>query len=224
MSDRVLMAPSILSADFTELGNAVQLVQEGGADYIHVDVMDGHYVPNLTIGPPVVKALKRVATVPLDVHLMITNAESTVEWYLDAGADIVTVHAEACDHLHRVIQTIRAADARPAVSLNPATPVEHVRDVIGDVDMVLLMSVNPGFGGQSFIERTVAKVRALSTMCAEEGASPLIQVDGGIDESTAPLVATEGARVLVAGSAVFCAEDPVAAMNAIRAAAEDAFM
>ena len=224
MSDRVLMAPSILSADFTDLGSAVRLVQEGGADYIHVDVMDGHYVPNLTIGPPVVKALKRVATVPLDVHLMITNAESTVEWYLDAGADIVTVHAEACDHLHRVIQTIRAAGARPAVSLNPATPVEHVRDIIGDVDMVLLMSVNPGFGGQSFIERTVAKVRALAALCAEEGASPLIQVDGGIDETTAPLVAAEGARVLVAGSAVFCAKDPVAAMNAIRAAAEGAFM
>ncbi len=224
MSDRVLMAPSILSADFTDLGSAVRLVQEGGADYIHVDVMDGHYVPNLTIGPPVVKALKRVATVPLDVHLMITNAESTVEWYLDAGADIVTVHAEACDHLHRVVQTIRSAGARPAVSLNPATPVEHVRDVIGDVDMVLLMSVNPGFGGQSFIERTIVKVRQLAALCAEEGASPLIQVDGGIDESTAPLVAAEGARVLVAGSAVFCADDPVAAMNAIRAAAESALV
>lgn len=220
MSERVLMAPSILSADFMDLGAAVRLIQDGGADFIHVDVMDGHFVPNLTIGPPVVKALKRVATVPLDVHLMIDNADSAVGWYLDAGADLVTVHAEACDHLHRVVQTIRGAGARAGVSLNPGTPVEALRDIVGEVDLVLIMSVNPGFGGQSFISRSVDRVRRLAALCAEEGVAPLIQVDGGIDPTTAPLVASMGARCLVAGSAVFCQSDPISAMNSIREAAE----
>lgn len=222
MTDRVLMAPSILSADFSDLGAAVRAVDEGGADFIHVDVMDGHFVPNLTIGPPVVKALKRVTDVPLDVHLMIDNAEDSVGWYLDAGADLVVVHAEAVDHLHRVVQTIHAAGARAGVSLNPATPVEVLRDIVGELDLVLVMSVNPGFGGQSFIARSVDKVRRLAALCAEEGATPLIQVDGGIDEQTAPRVVEAGARVLVAGSAVFCADDPVEAMNAIRASGEAA--
>lgn len=219
MSERVLIAPSILSADFTDLGAAVRQIQDGGADFVHVDVMDGHFVPNLTIGPPVVKALKRVSTIPLDVHLMIDNAADTVGWYLDAGADWVTVHAEACDHLHRVVQTIHSAGAHAGVSLNPGTPVEMLRDIIGELDMVLIMSVNPGFGGQSFIPRSVERVRRLAALCAEEGVAPLIQVDGGIDPVTAPLVAAAGARCLVAGSAVFCQEDPVAAMNAIREAA-----
>lgn len=220
MSDRVLMAPSILSADFTRLGEAVELISKGGADFIHVDVMDGHFVPNLTIGPPVVKALKRITDVPLDVHLMIDNADWTVQWYLDAGADWVTVHAEACDHLHRVLQTIKASGAKAGISLNPGTPVESVRDVLGMADMVLLMSVNPGFGGQSFIPRIIDKTRELASMSAEEGVSPLIQIDGGMDVKTAPLVTAVGARCLVAGSAVFCAEDPVAAMHAIRESAE----
>jgi len=220
MSERVMIAPSILSADFTDLGAAVHLIQEGGADFVHVDVMDGHFVPNLTIGPPVVKALKRVSTIPLDVHLMIDNAEATVGWYLDAGADWVTVHAEACNHLHRVVQTIKGAGARAGVSLNPGTPVEIVRDVVGELDMVLIMSVNPGFGGQSFITRSVERVRRLTALCLEEGVAPLIQVDGGIDPVTAPQVAAAGARCLVAGSAVFCDEDPVAAMREIREAAE----
>lgn len=220
MPERVLIAPSILSADFTDLGAAVRLIQEGGADFVHVDVMDGHFVPNLTIGPPVVKALKRVSTVPLDVHLMIDNADTTVGWYLDAGADWVTVHAEACDHLHRVIQSIKSAGARAGVSLNPGTPVEVVREVVGEVDLILVMSVNPGFGGQSFIARSTERVRRLAELCAEEGAAPLIQVDGGIDPSTAPLVVAQGARCLVAGSAIFCQPDPVAAMNEIREAAE----
>lgn len=220
MSERVLIAPSILSADFTDLGAAVRRIQDGGADFVHVDVMDGHFVPNLTIGPPVVKALKRLATVPLDVHLMIDNADSTIGWYLDAGADWVTVHAEACTHLHRVVQTIRAAGSKAGVSLNPATPVEVLRDIIGEIDMVLVMSVNPGFGGQSFIPRSVERIRQVASLCAEEGVSPLIQVDGGIDTTTAPLVASAGARCLVAGSAIFCQEDPVAAMNAIREAAD----
>ncbi|MBS3956309.1 MAG: ribulose-phosphate 3-epimerase [Clostridiales bacterium] len=224
MPERVMMAPSILSADFTDLGAAVRLVQEAGADFIHVDVMDGHYVPNLTIGPPVVKALKRVATVPLDVHLMISNAEVSVDQYLEAGADWITVHVEACEHLHRIVSHIRASGAHPAVSLNPATPIEHIRDVIADVDMVLLMSVNPGFGGQSFIPRTTRRVRMLANMCAEEGVFPLIQVDGGIDLATAPLVVAEGARVLVSGSAVFCADDPARALREIRHAAESAIV
>ncbi len=222
MSDRILMAPSILSADFTRLGEAVLAVAEGGADFIHVDVMDGHFVPNLTIGPPIVKALKRITDVPLDVHLMIDNADRTAEWYLDAGAGRLTVHAEACGHLHRVLQTIRAAGARAGVSLNPGTPVESLRDVLGMADMILLMSVNPGFGGQTFIPRTIERIRALARLCAEEGVAPLIQIDGGIDVKTAPLVAQAGARCLVAGSAVFCHDDPVAAMQAIREAAEGA--
>ncbi|MDH4140225.1 MAG: ribulose-phosphate 3-epimerase [Coriobacteriia bacterium] len=222
MTDRILMAPSILSADFTRLAEAVELIEAGGADYIHVDVMDGHFVPNMTIGPPVVKALSRVASMPLDVHLMIDNADSTVQWYLDAGADIVTVHVEACDHLHRVIQSIVAAGAKAGVSLNPATPVESLQDVLAIVDLVLVMSVNPGFGGQSFIPHTIERLRRLSALCAEQGASPIVEVDGGIDATIAPLVAEAGARVLVAGNAVFCQEDPVAAMNAIRAAGEAA--
>jgi len=219
MAETILMAPSVLSADFTALGKAVKGISEGGADFIHVDVMDGHYVQNLTVGPPIVKALKRITATPLDVHLMISNADLTVGWYLDAGADMVTVHVEACDHLHRVLHTIRASGARTGVSLNPATPVESIREVVGVVDMILLMSVNPGFGGQSFIPRTLDKIRALVRLCAEEGATPIIQVDGGIDALTAPLVAQAGARCLVAGNAVFCQEDPVLAMNEIRAAA-----
>ena len=222
MSDRVLMAPSILSADFTRLADAVEAVQAGGADMIHVDVMDGHFVPNLTIGPPVVKALKRIARVPLDVHLMIDNADWTVEWYLDAGADMVTVHSEGCDHLHRVLQTIRNAGAKAGVSFNPGTPVEHAFDVMQLVDLLLVMSVNPGFGGQAFIPESVGKVARLAEMSQEAGVAPLIQVDGGMDPDTAPLVAAAGARVLVAGSAIFCQEDPVTAMNDIRAAAEAA--
>ena len=219
MGDQVLMAPSILSADFTRLAEAVELIERGGADFIHVDVMDGHFVPNLTIGPPVVKAIKAVATRPLDVHLMIDNVDDTIGWYLEAGADWVTVHPEACYHLHRVVQTIHAHGAQAGVALNPATPVGAIRDVLGDVDYVLLMSVNPGFGGQAFIPHTVAKTRELSRLCAEHGVSPVIEVDGGITAQTAPLVSAQGARMLVAGNAIFGEEDPVAAMRAIREAA-----
>ncbi|MDP2233636.1 MAG: ribulose-phosphate 3-epimerase [Actinomycetota bacterium] len=222
MSDRILMAPSILSADFANLGRDVRMIADGGADFIHVDVMDGHFVPNLTIGPPIIKALKRVTDTPLDVHLMIENADWSVQWYLDAGADWVTVHAEACDHLHRVVQSIRAAGAKAGVSLNPGTPIDTIKDVLGLVDMVLLMSVNPGFGGQAFIPHIVDKTRDLAALCATAGVSPLIQIDGGIDTTTAPLVTRAGARCLVAGSAVFCAQDPVGAMNAIRTAGESA--
>ena len=223
MSERIAIAPSILSADFTRLADAVALIERGGADLVHVDVMDGHFVPNLTIGPPVVAALKKVATIPLDVHLMIDNADDTIGWYLDAGSDLVTVHAEDTRHLHRVVQRIRGAGASPGVSVNPATPVSVLRDILGDVDMVLLMSVNPGFGGQSFIPGVIRKIEELVALCAELGIdTPVIQIDGGINAETVVPCAAAGARCFVAGNAVFGANDPVAAIGAIRAAGEAA--
>ena len=217
---RILIAPSILSADFTRLAEQIALIEAGGADLIHVDVMDGHFVPNLTVGPPVIKALKRIATKPLDVHLMIADADATVRWYLDAGADMVTVHAEASPHLHRTLGVIRDAGARPGVAVNPGTPVDSLVEVLALVDMVLVMSVDPGFGGQSFIERSVEKVAELRWMCDQLGLSPLIQVDGGINTVTAARVAAAGADCLVAGNAVFCASDPAEAIADIRAAAQ----
>ncbi len=222
MTDRIRIAPSILSADFTRLAEAVALIEDGGADFIHVDVMDGHFVPNLTIGPPVVAALKKVATKPLDVHLMIDNVDATVGWYLDAGADWITIHAEASPHIHRTLSAIRGAGAKAGVSVNPGTPVDSLIEIIGLVDMVLIMSVNPGFGGQSFIERSVDKVAEVRWMCDELGFDPLIQVDGGINPQTAALVAAAGANCLVAGNAVFGAPDPKAAIAEIRASAEAA--
>ncbi len=220
MTESILMAPSILSADFTRLADAIAIAERAGGDVIHVDVMDGHFVPNLTIGPPVIKALKAVATRPLDVHLMIDNAEATAGWYLDAGADMITVHVEAAPHLHRVIQVIRAAGAKPGVALNPATPPESLREILPDLDYVLVMSVNPGFGGQSFIEPAVGKVARLSALIAETGSRAIIEVDGGINAETAPRVVAAGARMLVAGNAVFGEADPIAALARIRASAE----
>lgn len=220
--ERVLLAPSILSADFTRLADAVCLAVGLGADVVHVDVMDAHFVPNLTVGPPVIRALKRATSLPLDVHLMVDNPDSTVGWYLEAGADIVTVHVEASTHLHRTIGAIHDAGALAGVSLNPATPVECLRDVVGCADLLLVMSVNPGFAGQSFIPRSVDRIRHIAAICAEEGASPAIEVDGGIDASVAPLVVEAGARVLVAGNAIYGAEDVGAAAAALREAAEAA--
>ncbi len=220
--DRVLIAPSILSADFTRLAEAIRVIEGGGADWVHIDVMDGHYVPNLTIGPPVVKALKAVTDLPLDVHLMIANTDDTLEWYLDAGADSLTVHWESTRHVHRAIQSIHAAGRKAGVSVNPATPVELLRDVLAELDLVLIMSVNPGFGGQAFIPRAAEKVADLAELCEAEGASPVIQVDGGINTETAPLVSSMGARCLVAGNAVFGEADPAAAIDRIRRAAEEA--
>lgn len=221
MSD-ILIAPSILSADFNRLGEAVALMESAGADWIHVDVMDGHFVPNLTIGPPVVKALRRVATAPLDVHLMISNPDETVAWYLDAGAQIVTVHAEACRDLRAVLRSIREAGAKAGVSLNPDTPASEIAGVIAEVDHVLVMSVHPGFSGQSFIPSSTAKVAEVAQMASVAGAAPIIEVDGGIDVETGPLVVAAGARALVAGNAIFARPDPTEALRAIRAAAEDA--
>ncbi len=219
MERSILMAPSILSADFTRLGEAVALVEAAGADLIHVDVMDGHFVPNLTIGPPVIKALKRITKLPLDVHLMIDNADDTVGWYLEAGADIVVVHAEACNHLHRIVQMVHAAGAQAGVSLNPGTPVGVLDSIIADLDFILVMSVNPGFGGQAFIPSAIDKIRDIAARAASKGVRPRIAVDGGIDVRTAPLVVEAGADTLIAGSAVFCALDPAQALRDIRAAA-----
>jgi ribulose-phosphate 3-epimerase len=222
VTDSVRIAPSILSADFTKLGDAVALAEAAGADVIHVDVMDGHFVPNLTIGPPVVRALKRVTTLPLDVHLMIDNADETVEWYLRAGADMVSVHVEACADLCGVLERIRAAGALAGVALNPATPTSVLVPVIAAVDYVLVMSVVPGFGGQAFMPVAVGKVAGVAGMLRACGSGAAIEVDGGIDETTAPLVTAAGARLLVAGNAIFGRPDASAALAAIRAAGASA--
>lgn len=215
---KVLMAPSILSADFLNLRADVAKVAPS-ADFIHVDVMDGHFTGNLTIGPKFVSALKDSFDVPLDVHLMVDNPEATLDWYLDAGADLVTMHLEALTHADRAFAHAHARGARVGVAVNPATPICLLRDVVGLVDLVLVMSVNPGFGGQSFIEYTPRRLRELTALCDEMGAHPLIEVDGGIKCATAPLVAEAGANVLVAGSSVFGADDPLAAMEGVRASA-----
>ena len=216
MTRRVLVSPSLLSSDFGRLAEEVRAVEAAGADWIHVDVMDGRYVPNITLGPVIVQAIKKAATRPLDVHLMIVEPEKYIEAFAKAGADILTVHAEACTHLHRVLQQIRHAGARPAVVLNPATPLAAVEEVLGDVEMVLLMSVNPGFGGQGFIPQTVDKVRRLRAMLDARGLHTHIEVDGGINAETARLVVEAGADVLVAGSYVFGAKDYATAIRSLR--------
>ena len=212
----IQIAPSILSADFANLERDVRMVSEAGADWIHVDVMDGHFVPNLTIGPAHVKMLKRVTDVPLDVHLMIDNPEVQVPWYIEAGADSVTVHVETCDNAVSMLRSSRDAGAKAGISLNPETDPPQLAGLLDLVDMVLVMSVHPGFGGQSFIESSPAKIAAIVEMCKAEGAAPLIEVDGGIGVGTAPLVSAVGADVLVAGSAIFCADDPAVALRGIR--------
>ena len=219
MPHELTIAPSILSADFIRLAEAVALVEEAGADFIHVDVMDGHFVPNLTIGPPVVSALKRVARKPLDVHLMVSDPDRTALWYVEAGADIVTIHIEAATHVHRTLAAIRDGGAQAGITLNPGTPASALSEILPYVDQVLVMSVNPGFAAQSFIESSVAKVAEIARMCREAGISPRIEVDGGIDTSTAPRVVAAGADMLVAGNAIFGAEDPVVALNALRSSA-----
>jgi ribulose-phosphate 3-epimerase len=219
VDDTILIAPSILSADFTRLAEEIHVIEDGGADLIHIDVMDGHFVPNLTIGPPVISAVKRIATKPLDVHLMIDNVDSTIEWYLEAGADMITIHAEASPHLHRTLARIREFGASPGVSVNPGTPVDSLVEALSMVDLVLVMSVNPGFGGQTFIERSVAKTAQVARLCAEAGVAPVIMVDGGINAETVGLAAAAGARAFVAGNAVYGAPDPAAAIAEIRAAA-----
>ena len=207
----VKIAPSILSADYARLADGVKQAEEGGGDWIHVDVMDGHFVPNITIGPPVVKALRKVTTLPLDVHLMIERPEQLIEAFVDAGADSLTVHVETASHLHRTIERIRELGAKPAVALNPATPLVVLDEILPYVDMVLVMTVNPGFGGQRFIPTSTNKIAVLRSMIEERGLWGIdIEVDGGIAPKTAPEVVAAGATVLVAGAAVFTGTGSVA--------------
>jgi ribulose-phosphate 3-epimerase len=215
----VLIAPSILSADFAALGEAVAAVQRGGADLIHVDVMDGHFVPNITIGVPVVKSLRRIARVPLDVHLMIEDPDRYLEAFADAGAAMIAVHAELLPHLHRTVHAIKALGAKAGVAINPATPVTALSEIAADVDYVLVMSVNPGFGGQTFIPRSESKVRNVRALLDAAGNEAPVEIDGGIDLHTVARVVAAGARLIVAGSAVFNTPDPEAAVRALKAAA-----
>jgi ribulose-phosphate 3-epimerase len=212
------IAPSILASDFARLGEEVRAVEAAGADYVHVDVMDGRFVPNITLGPPIVAAIRQATKLPLDVHLMIVEPERYIDEFARAGADLISVHLEATPHLHRLVQQIRHAGKRPAVALNPHSPIDGLDVVLPDLDMVLLMSVNPGFGGQQFIEAVVPKIRALRAEIERRKLSVDIEVDGGIDPHTAPTVVAAGATVLVAGSAVFHAPggDYRAAIRALR--------
>lgn len=216
----VKIAPSILSADFSRLGDHVRIVEEAGAEYLHLDVMDGHFVPNITLGPPVVSALRKGSGMLFDAHLMIENPDLYAERFIEAGADLVTVHAEASPHLHRTIQMIKKSGARAGVALNPSTHPSAIEYVLGMVDLVLVMTVNPGFGGQEFIAGMVDKIRAVREMLDRAGSSAEIQVDGGITTATAPVVYGAGATVLVAGSSVFGSADPGAAVRELRKAAE----
>lgn len=216
---QVLVAPSILSADFAKLGEDVSAVERAGADWIHVDVMDGRFVPNMTLGPIVVKALRRVTKLPLDVHLMIVEPERYVDDFAHAGADIITVHAEACTHLHRVLQHIRSLGKKAGVSLNPHTPEDVLRYVLELTDLVLVMSVNPGFGGQEFIPAVLPKIRNIRSMITASGRSIHLEVDGGVKPGTARQVFEAGADVVVAGNAVFNAPDYAKAIAAIKAEA-----
>ncbi len=218
----VRLAPSILSADFAALGDAIAAVERGGADLIHVDVMDGHFVPNITIGPPVVRAIRRVAHVPLDVHLMIAEPDRYLDAFAEAGAAMMSVHVEVLPHLHRTIHAIKALGVKAGAVLNPSTPIVAIEEVAGDVDFVLVMSVNPGFGGQTFIPRSEAKVREVRALLDRAGSAADVEIDGGIDQTTVSRVVAAGARLLVAGSAIFHAPDPERATRALKAAAEAA--
>jgi ribulose-phosphate 3-epimerase len=215
----VRIAPSILSADFAALGAAIAAVERGGADIIHVDVMDGHFVPNITIGPPVVQSIKRVARAPLDVHLMITDPDKYIEAFAKAGAAMISVHVEVLPHLHRTVHAIKALGAQAGVVINPATPVSSLEDIARDVDYVLIMSVNPGFGGQQFIPRSESKVREARALLDRAGNRAPIEIDGGIDPSNVGRVAAAGAEIIVAGAAIFHTPDPERATRELKAAA-----
>jgi ribulose-phosphate 3-epimerase len=215
----VRLAPSILAADFAALGACIAAAERGGADLIHIDVMDGHFVPNLTIGPPVVRSLRRVASVPLDVHLMIEDPDRYIPAFVDAGASFISVHVEALPHLHRTIGFIKSLGVKAGVALNPSTPVGSLEEVAADVDFVLVMTVNPGFGGQTYIRRSTSKVRAMRALLDEAGNAAPIEVDGGIDETTITEVVSAGADWIVAGSSVFGAPDAEEAARSLKARA-----
>jgi ribulose-phosphate 3-epimerase len=211
-----LIAPSILSADFTRLREEIQAVEAAGADWIHADVMDGHFVPNITFGPMLVEAVRRATRLPIDVHLMIAEPDRYVADFAKAGATYISVHVETCAHLNRTIQLIRDAGARPGVVLNPATPVESVRWILEYVDFVLVMSVNPGFGGQAFIPNSLDKIKALRELISANGWKALVEIDGGVSPKTIAEIAAAGADVYVAGSAIFGSKDYAAAIRGLR--------
>ena len=216
----VRIAPSILSADFARLADEVARVEAGGADLLHVDVMDGHFVPNLTVGPPIVEALRKVTKLPLDVHLMITNADAYIQEFADAGADYLTVHVEACPHLHRTIQAIKERGVKAGVTLNPATPLSSVEAILPDADLLLIMSVNPGFGGQSFIPASLQKISQARAMIERAGSRALLEVDGGVKVENAAQIVQAGADILVSGSAIFSSRDYGATITAMRQAGQ----
>jgi ribulose-phosphate 3-epimerase len=211
-----LLSPSILAADFTRLGSEIELLNESEADWIHVDVMDGRFVPNISFGMMIAEAVKKVAEKPLDVHLMIVEPERYIESFREAGADVITVHYEACTHLHRTLQLIKGTGAKAGVALNPHTPVHLLEDVIEDIDLVLIMSVNPGFGGQKFIYQSIPKIQKLKEMIVVRNTNTLIEVDGGVGLQNAEKLLQAGTDVLVAGSSVFKADDPKQAIRALK--------
>jgi len=215
-NDGVIIAPSILAADFSRLGDEIKAVEQAGADWIHVDVMDGHFVPNITIGPAVVESIRKVTELPLDVHLMIENADKYIPDFISAGSDIITVHVEACPHLNRTIQLIKEKDIMAGVVLNPATPLSSLEEILHEIDIVLLMSVNPGFGGQKFIPSMLDKIQNLNEIMSNYDHPMALEVDGGITPENAGDVVQAGAGVLVAGSAVFNSKDYKKAINALR--------
>ncbi|MBS0166271.1 MAG: ribulose-phosphate 3-epimerase [Nitrospira sp.] len=222
MAQSISIAPSILSADFARLAEEIAAVEQAGADLLHVDVMDGHFVPNLTVGPPIVESLRKVTKLPLDVHLMITNADAFIPDFVDAGADYLTVHVEACPHLHRTIQSIKERGIKAGVTLNPATPISLLQDIIGDVDLVLIMSVNPGFGGQKFIPSVLKKIADARGMLDRINSHALLEVDGGVKVDNTREIVAAGATTLVAGSAIFSQRDYKATIAALRVAAQTA--